>query len=691
VTVTILLSSTIYGQSQDKFDSPVILWQDNNQTSTIANTVNVDMVQRGNSPELSSDALNPNNLYLPLDLSGLVIAFDRSHEPYSDSDLVWNVRHNTSLDLESHLTFYGAEFHTIEGSFSIPSSTNILLIPNSNMFYSTSELNAISTWFSSPGKKLLWIAGDADYLGFYSSDPNNEILNAVGANLRLAKDTVFDDVYNDGADYRVAVQTPVSGGNLNSVFTMGVNSSIMHGPTSVLGFQGGSIVDLNSTSIPNVEVVMQTSENATSVDHDLSSGTFDYYSSLGKIGNFPMMAVQNMTNDKYVIASGEAIFTDFREMYNIFTHQWYLGNPNVWNNGRHDGKTLVDNIFTWFGTTQTMPTRTYHGPVNIVNNDFNTSWNFPGNGTINDPFIIEGWTFLPSGAGNIEVRDSTDYFVIRNNNIIGGTFGIFLNNAANGIIHNNIVWNSTYGIDVHNSNAITIANNTVFDQHEAGIQLYNSVNTIIQDNIAFNNGWDGIRLILSNSNHIESNIAYRNNFEGIRLENWATGNTIISNWVFGNQENGIWLGMMSHTNDITDNYVYTNRWDGIWAGDESASNQIYFNEAHDNRNSGIGIFNASNNDIAFNTIYQNGGWGGISQDLSSNTGISNNTIFSNLANGIVLDRTDSAVISGNDISTSKFVGIRIGVDSSNNQFYQNDIYNNYEDGIRLTRFQYPDC
>ncbi|MHA2143339.1 MAG: prenyltransferase/squalene oxidase repeat-containing protein [Candidatus Thorarchaeota archaeon] len=260
--------------------------------------------------------------------------------------------------LEATLLGWGVDVHIIQGSFSIPEDANVLLIPGPRYSYSTDELEEIDEWFYEENQpRLLWVAGDSDFVdwNFFTPDVCNDILNTIGANLRISADTVEDYFYNDDAFYRVAVQTPVSDGDLNSIFTMGVSSAIFHGPTSVLGYQDGVVVDLMADSIDGVELIMRASEDAVYNNWDGTQGEFDYYSFNDITGSYPMMAIQTMLNQKYVITSGEAIFTDsFSLNFNLYMYAWVTrqaavyNNPNAWNNGLHDGKTLVDNILYWF-------------------------------------------------------------------------------------------------------------------------------------------------------------------------------------------------------------------------------------------------------------------------------------------------------------------------------------------------------
>jgi hypothetical protein len=273
----------------------------------------------------------------------LVVAIDLNHD---------SANFYTVIRLEANLLAWGADVYIIEDTFSIPEDVNVLLIPASRSSYSQDALEAIQNWFSmSTHPRLLWIAGDSDYGGLFTPDACNEVLSTIGANLRISADTVEDYFHNDDRPYRVAVQTPVSDSDLNSIFTRGVSSAMFHGPTSVLGYKSGTVVDLMLDSIEGVELIMKASEDAVYENHDGTQGEFDYYSFNDINGSFPMMAIQTMSNQKYVITSGEVIFSDYMRMYDLVTSQGAGGNLNAWNNGLHDGKTLVDNILYWFWHT----------------------------------------------------------------------------------------------------------------------------------------------------------------------------------------------------------------------------------------------------------------------------------------------------------------------------------------------------
>ncbi|MHA2113248.1 MAG: hypothetical protein ACXAC6_18100 [Candidatus Hodarchaeales archaeon] len=270
---------------------------------------------------------------------GLVITIDRSHDT-AENYTVW--------DLASFLTLKGNLVYILDHTFSIPEGTNVLLITAARTRYTEDELNMIKTWFYDDGHRLLWISGDCDYWGwanYFTPDACNEILESVDSNLRLSNDTVEDYVYNYGTYHYVAVTTPLSDGKINSILTNQVENTFFHGPTSVLGYKDEVIIDLRESSIKNVEVIMQSSENATYHNWDATDTEFDYYSKNNINGSYPMIVLEEkkLKNDQnYIIVSGDSIFSDYEHMYGTFAG-W--GN---YNNGFHDGKILVDNIFKWF-------------------------------------------------------------------------------------------------------------------------------------------------------------------------------------------------------------------------------------------------------------------------------------------------------------------------------------------------------
>lgn len=293
-------------------------------------------------------ASNASGATLP---DNLTVAFDHTH----DAAINIGARGGDAVGLQNNLTDAGSSFANITGTFAIPSKTNVLLMASPNSAFTATELTEISDWFTDDKPRLLWLAGDSDFddpslYPKWTPEAVNGILEKLGANIRAGAGTISDPVNNDARSYRPAATQPVTGGSMNTHFVQGVTSAIFHSPTYVLGYQSGAVVDLLSTDITGVEIVMKMSPEAEAGDSDLSADPdFDYYTETGSAvnGSYPVMVIQDMGNDHYIVVSGEPNFTSYKNMYALTTEK--AGESDAWNNGVHDGKTLVDNVMAWFG------------------------------------------------------------------------------------------------------------------------------------------------------------------------------------------------------------------------------------------------------------------------------------------------------------------------------------------------------
>ncbi|MHA2099110.1 MAG: right-handed parallel beta-helix repeat-containing protein [Candidatus Kariarchaeaceae archaeon] len=511
----------------------------------------------------------------PISLSNLVVSVDLSHVPV---DFVLNDYHDQVNHLKGNLTSFGGTFNEITGVFSIPVGTNVLLIPNSDVFLTAGELNAIYNWYNEVGPRLLWVSGDSDVNDEFASDANNGILDRIGSKLRLSTDTVEDYTNNDGAFYRVVAQTPVSDGNINSMLTNNVSSIIMHGPTSVLGYDNSAVVDLSTTSLPGVEVIMKSSSTATIVNNQTTPGEFDYYTANSIAGNYPMVAIESMGDQKYTLVSGETIFSDYKRMYDLFTE------TGTWNGGRHDGKNLVDNVFSWFRSHHYFP----HAPINVENDGQFLSQGFVGTGTETDPYVIEGINITTSASELVHIGSVSAHFEIRDsvfNGLNMDNFALFFFEIQNGLIINNMITNVLQsGIFLENSNSSTVEKNSFINT--AGVSLGGSTgahqNSILDNTIMTNNV--GIYLDHSENNAVFNNTITDSSQQGIYLGD-SSYTTITGNEIFDNQYNGVEIDGSSNTNNLSNNVIYNNDGTGIFVG--GSDNAISMNDFSNNFPGGI--------------------------------------------------------------------------------------------------------
>ncbi len=359
-----------------------------------------------------------------------------------------------------------------------------------------------------------------------------------------------------------------------------------------------------------------------------------------------------------------------------------------------------------------------HNPIVIKNNNDFLTQGFVGTGTFDDPFLIEELRIASSAGYLIEIRNTTAWFVIRNNLLDGlntSMGGIYLSSVTNGIISGNIIYNNDeYGIyAAYSSNSIMINNNTLFD-NSAGIGVTRSVydiriinntvfnnlkwnailasyeahNIFIANNTLFNSGWHGILLWGSTYNNtVINNTAYNNTYKGIWVANYCSENTVLNNTFYDNKEDGIGVSY-SDRNTISSNTIFGNLDNGIEV-DGSDDNTISRNIIHNNKRSGISIifdysnyFASINNSVEFNTVFDNGENGIVIKTSAKDNDITSNTVHGNKGVGISLrDESNDNLIAKNILHNNS-IGIKI-LNSSNNRIISNEISNHTDYGLTI--------
>lgn len=178
--------------------------------------------------------------------------------------------------------------------------------------YTTAEISAITSWFDE-GNKLLWVASDSDYPDGQELRPPdaNEVLEAVGSSLRGEHGEAQDPLVNFDAAYRVkGVSTYCS--EDYKFLVAGVTYAQFHGCGVIVGYLNGNYYALEDTDIDGVHVIMTTSESGLISDE---SAPAPEAHTPGEEGAFAMMALEEMGNDNYVIATSDAPFSHYSPMY----------------------------------------------------------------------------------------------------------------------------------------------------------------------------------------------------------------------------------------------------------------------------------------------------------------------------------------------------------------------------------------
>lgn len=302
---------------------------------------------------------SPTQAYVTaIEVEGLTFAFDIYHGGY----------HTTAADLDpiiGNLTAAGNTVILINETWELLPEVDALFLTQCDDPFTSAEMADVKAWLELDDK-LLVVAGDSDYGGYFDASNINDLLAYIGTITRLDTTSIADIVYNDDADYRVAAVDFGEGdrpgtGHIAGNLTEGMDAGlILHGPCSLVAYDGYYIKDLRASTFPTyVEVVMWYSENATSSDADVSDNitlytadeTYDRYSrdnqTLYEHGGYPAIAWENLrhalvngTNSQMVIA-GEAFYTFYKYMYNQATES------GVYNGGIHYGQMFTNNMINY--------------------------------------------------------------------------------------------------------------------------------------------------------------------------------------------------------------------------------------------------------------------------------------------------------------------------------------------------------
>ncbi len=199
---------------------------------------------------------------------------------------------------------------------------------------------------------------------------------------------------------------------------------------------------------------------------------------------------------------------------------------------------------------------TPHDSISITSDiDFGV---FPGLGTEEDPYVIEGYNItttstngiITASTKGIYITDTTKYFIIRNC-LVDADYGIYIDDVADGTttVINNTCSNNNYGISLFYSGNSTVANNTCSNNNNLGIWLWYSGSSTVANNMCnnnghgiylldsgcstvtnntcSNNGW-GISFRFSNSSTVANNMCNNNDYDGIELED-SSSSTVANN------------------------------------------------------------------------------------------------------------------------------------------------------------------
>jgi len=351
-----------------------------------------------------------------------------------------------------------------------------------------------------------------------------------------------------------------------------------------------------------------------------------------------------------------------------------------------------------------------HAPIEITNNAGFTDLGFPGEGTQENPFIIEGLNITGSTGRLIEIEDTTAYFCIQNNlldGLVGENIGLYLMRVTHGTIETNIITNCDIGIRVYSSKNITLSSNTIINCELWGIYLRSEQITMTH-NTVYHCGEVGMYLSGSNQNIVKYNMISDCEV-GIYLDD-SIQNTLVGNQLFNNIFRIEGRDVEDYLQEQVVENVINGRplifWQNVQGGiiPKGAGQIILVNttgvevmgqdltqvsvgvlavfctnlDIHNNsiancQEEGIKMLHSSNNTITQNTITNNNA-SGIVLSASINTSVIHNFI-TNCDDGIILGRSAQNFVTDNTISNCRSAGIDLW-NSAQNTLERNQLVNN---------------
>lgn len=254
------------------------------------------------------------------------------------------------------------------------------------------------------------------------------------------------------------------------------------------------------------------------------------------------------------------------------------------------------------------------GIVIFENRHFRTKYDFPGSGSVDDPYIIENYNFNSSADFGIWIKYVSASFIIRNCSIYARHNDIIIDEVKgkNCVVENNTCGNSvlvfySHNIQIRNnkidskivlldSTDITIEKNTC-----SSIKAYHGTNynIIIRENICHSSAY-GLELLDAVSCTISNNICYNNSEAGIYAE--GIENSLFYNNTCYNNSLGI-LSYLSKNNSFLFNNCSFNKEFGF--NSQNSQLMIFTNNFCMNNSVGIAFLDVLNLTISNNVFINN--------------------------------------------------------------------------------------
>lgn len=327
--------------------------------------------------------------------------------------------------------------------------------------------------------------------------------------------------------------------------------------------------------------------------------------------------------------------------------------------------------------------------IRINGDDDIATYATSGDGTPEDPFVIEGLEINATGQGaGIFVCNVTDHLIIRDCLVYDAVYveddwgpgvNIFIRSTTNCVLENNTCIDaSSFGIWLYGADGNVVSNNTVSLGYE-GIYLYGSSDNLVTGNHISEPGSTGIEASgASEYNVIDENDITDTNY-GIYLYAQGNHNIVQDNTITG-VIHGIYLNY-ANNNSITSNLMEVTGY-GLWLEGTSCDNSLVDNICMGGSrgvymNSGYAA-HISNINVTENQFL--GAYMGVHiYSTCTDIAIVDNYVEDSRYFGVLIDEgVTNTVVTGNAIINSTSYGIYVMAASYSAQIYGNALYDNFD-------------
>lgn len=279
--------------------------------------------------------------------------------------------------------------------------------------------------------------------------------------------------------------------------------------------------------------------------------------------------------------------------------------------------------------------RPIDNPIEINQNADFEIYKSQGDGSINNPYVIEDKVIAPKWLKlhGILINNTNAYFIIRNCTFLEtdtNYAGIILINCTKGVIQNNTFFTSSIGINIMDTNYMIVENNSFNQNGAEGLYLYNLNHSVIKNNFISESGYTtgyGICWLYGINNSILNNTFTDIHDLGLFLK-YVNNSKVINNTIERTHTYGIEL-MYSHNNTLISNIVKNSGNDGFYIY-LSGKNRLYNNTAMDTEDIGFFVYyQSTNNELSYNIAFNNSYYGIFLSYLSSYNTITWNILVEN--------------------------------------------------------------